>query len=105
MQKECVTIVTTKMEEPKNHGNANIKNYTPMACVKTVTLTNTIKWKDKKILPTKNSVLKQISSTPNQKFKNHLEFNSMLHFLWLLLSSFFFIDLNHIISFLLTSFN
>lgn len=43
MQKECATIATIKMEEQKNHGSVNMKNYTPMACVKIVTLTNTIK--------------------------------------------------------------
>ena len=43
MPKECATIVITKMEEQKNHGNVNIKNYMQMVCAKIVTLTNTIK--------------------------------------------------------------
>ena len=43
MRKECAIIVTIKMEERKNHGNVNMKNCTQTGCVRTVTLTNTIK--------------------------------------------------------------
>lgn len=41
--KECATTVTIKLEEPKNPGNASIKNYMLTVCVKTVTLTSTTK--------------------------------------------------------------
>ena len=51
MRKECAIIVTIKMEERKNHGNVNMKNCTQMVCVKIATLTNTIKWKDKRTFP------------------------------------------------------
>ena len=76
MPKECVTIVTIRMEEQKNHGNVNIKNCMQMDCVKTATLTNTIKWKGRKIIQAKNLILKDMnpnSSTQNQKSKNHHE--------------------------------
>ena len=41
MQRECATIATIKMEEQKNHGNANTKNCMPTVYAKIVILTNT----------------------------------------------------------------
>jgi len=76
MPKECATIVTTRMEEQKNHGNVNIKNCMQTVCVKTATLTSTIKWKEKKTIQTKNLILKDMNpnnSTQNLKSKNHPE--------------------------------
>lgn len=76
MPKECATIVTTRMGEQKNHGNVNIKNCMQMVCVKTATLTSTIKWKGKKTIQTKNLILKDMNpnnSTQNLKSKNHHE--------------------------------
>jgi hypothetical protein len=43
MQRECAIIAIIKTEEPKSHGIAHMKNYTPTECVKTATLTSTIK--------------------------------------------------------------
>lgn len=76
MRKECATIVTIRMEEQKNHGNVNIKNCTQTGCVRTVTLTNTIKWKEKRTVQIKELISKDMNpnnSTQNLKSKNHLE--------------------------------
>lgn len=76
MPKECATIVIIRMEEQKNHGNVNIKNCMQTVCVKTATLTSTIKWKGKKTIQTKNLILKDMNpnnSTQNLKSKNHPE--------------------------------
>lgn len=76
MPKECATIVIIRMEEQKNHGNVNIKNCMQTVCVKTATLTNTIKWKGRKIIQIKDLILKDMNpnnSTQNLKSKNHPE--------------------------------
>ena len=43
-QRECATIVTTRMEGQKSHGNAHTISCTQMECARTVTSTSTIKW-------------------------------------------------------------
>jgi hypothetical protein len=47
MQRECAIIAIIKTAELRSHGIAHMKNYTPTECVKTATLTSTIKWKGK----------------------------------------------------------
>ena len=49
MQRECATIATIKMEEQKNHGNANTKNCMPTVYAKIAILTDTTRWRDKSI--------------------------------------------------------
>jgi hypothetical protein len=63
MPRECVTIVTIKMEEQKNPGNAIMKNSTLMVFVKIAISTNTTKSKDKNLTIKTSQIMKD--SKPN----------------------------------------
>ncbi len=61
MRKDCVTIVIINMEETKNLGIAHMINFTLEECVKTATLTSTIRKKDRKsqaLMKRNNSLMK-----------------------------------------------
>lgn len=69
MLKVCVIIVIIKMEGIKNHGNACIKNYTPMDYVKIAISINIIKWKEKNVLKInilKMKIIRILSNMMNQ---------------------------------------